>query len=291
MSKLKKALERAKIARESGDGGLFLPRTGQALPSGLSPSGRGFYPDLDGQEVKITYSRTRVQRVDRDILRKNKIFSLFKENRATDQIDALRTQILSKLKKMKGNSILVTSAHPGEGKTFTSINLGVSITQQLDRTVLVVDADLRNPWRNHFDFATDFFGVTIKKGLADYLMGRAEIEEVLLNPGIEKLTILPAGKPMPNSAEMLGSKKMEKLIIDLKTRYSGDRIVIFDSPALLACTDPLVFSHLVDGVLLVVESERTTPDDLKRVMELLKDRPLLGAVLNKSKDPVRSSYV
>jgi non-specific protein-tyrosine kinase len=126
--------------------------------------------------------------------------------------------------------------------------------------------------------------------LADYLLGNAAIEDVFVNPGIEKLTILPGGKPLSNSSELLGSKRMEELVIDLKNRYRNDRIVIFDSPAMLACTDPLVFSHLIDGVIIVVQAERTSPDDIRRVVDLLQDRPILGTVLNKSKEP-RETYV
>ena len=199
----------------------------------------------------------------------------------TYQISVLRTHVLNKLKEINGNSLLVTSANPGEGKTFTCINLGISISQELNRTVLLVDADLRNPAFHHYDFASDFFGVKIGKGLSDYLLGRLEIPELMLNPGIRKLTILPGGMPLPNSAELLGSARMEELIIEMKNRYRGDRIIIFDTPALLKCTDPLVFSHLIDGVLVVVEVEKTSPGDLKRVMELLKDKPVLGTVLNK----------
>jgi non-specific protein-tyrosine kinase len=286
MSRLKKAMKLAKEARESNKQVLEMPT--EEPPRNIANKNRKV-PN-QRQEVKVTYSRTKVQRIDRDILRKNKVVSLFKNIKVTNEIDTLRTQILAKLGEIGGNSILVTSAHPGEGKTFTSINLGVSIAQQLDRTVLIVDSDLRNPWRYHLDFANDYFAVNTKIGLADYLMGDAAVENIMLNPGIEKLTIIPGGRPLPNSAELLGSKKMEHLVFDLKNRYS-DRIVIFDSPALLACTDPLVFSHLIDGVILVVEAERTSPEDLKRVMALLKDRPVLGTVLNKSKEQGRDSYV
>jgi non-specific protein-tyrosine kinase len=290
MSKLKKALARAKASRGSNGGSVSsvqqqrsiqrggaikLPK--QLLPNDFSKGQR---------EVKVTYSRTRVQAVPKKVLERNRIFSLFKDYRVTDEIENLRTQTLAKLKEVKGNSLLVTSAHPGEGKTFTSINLGVSIAKQLDRTVLIVDTDLRNPWRTHFDFSTDFFGVSPEKGLSDYLLGNARIEDLFINPGIEKLTILPAGKPIPNSSELLGSEKMANLVVDLKQRYGHERVVIFDSPALLAFTDPIVYSQLIDGVLLVVESERTTPDDIKRVLKLLKDRPLFGTVLNKNKDNV-----
>lgn len=288
MSKLKKALERAKVARESDGGSLSVRSSVQ--PNRPNKLPKQLFPDemrRGQQEVKVTYSRTKVQDVPKKVLERNRIFSLFKDYRVTDEIENLRTQVLSKLKKVNGNSLLVTSAHPGEGKTFTSINLGVSIAKQLDRTVLIVDTDLRNPWRSHFDFATDFFGVSPEKGLSDYLLGKVNLEDLFINPGIEKLTILPAGKPISNSSELLGSDKMANLIVELKSRYGKERVVIFDSPALLAFTDPIVYSHLMDGVILVVEAERTTPDDIKRAMKLLKDRQIFGTVLNKNKDKLQ----
>lgn len=283
MSKLKKALNKAKALREETnhvEQPIPVPRT---LPLKRPVQERKIKPRQSQKELKISYKSTRIQKVDPSILRRNKIFSLFKDIRMTAQVDILRTQILNRLKEIDGNSLLVTSARPGEGKTFTSINLAVSIAQQLDRSVLLVDADLRDPWKNHCDFAGDFFGIKADAGLADYLKTDVELSEVLINPGIEKLTILPAGRALPNSAELLGSVKMEELIVEVKSRYGSERVIIFDSPALLACTDPLVFSDMIDGILLVVEAEKTTPDELNKAVQLLKDRQLLGTVFNKKR--------
>jgi non-specific protein-tyrosine kinase len=199
----------------------------------------------------------------------------------TDQINILRTQLLYKLGEINGNTLMVTSANPGEGKTFTSINLGISIAQELSRSVLLVDCDLRQPEANHFDFASDFFGVKIKQGLSDYLLGEVDLEDILLNPGIDKLTILPGGKPILNSAELLVSPRMEMLVKETKERYGKDRIIIFDSPSILTISDPLAFARFVDGILLVVETKKSTREDVKKVMNLLKDRVILGTVLNK----------
>lgn len=290
MSKLKKALQKAKETRQGYFSTNSISEKQNVHPIlesyGVKPSRRNGQKKID-----IKYSKTRVERVDRGLLKRNKILSLFKQNQTTDQVDILRTQVLAKLGEIGGNSILVTSAHSGEGKSFTSINLGVSIAQQLERTVLIVDTDLRNPWKHHADFASDFWGLHTEVGLADYLMEKVEIEDVLINPGIDKLTILPAGRPMSNSAELLGSKRMEQFIEDVKNRYGSDRICIFDSPALLRCTDPLVFAHLFDGILLVVEAEKTTAKDIQKVIRLLEGKPVIGTVFNKSKDKHQNDYV
>ena len=114
-------------------------------------------------------------------------------------------------------------------------------------------------------------------------MGQSEISELLLNPGIERLVLLPAGRPLPNSAELLGSPRMVRLVNDIKSRYTDERIIIFDCPSILSCADPMVLARYVDGILLVVEEEKTKSDDIEKTMELLKDKPVFGTLLNKSK--------
>jgi len=283
MSKIKKALDKAKVARETQTGDKF---TTQATVHSVSTAGgrigANAVPNRNALEVE--YRQTKIFNLDPDVLQKNKLFSLFKNNIMTDHFDIAKGQLLKKLDKLDGNCVMVTSAHPGEGKTFTSINLGISIAREHDRTAMIIDADLRNPWRHHRDFAHDFFSLSPDKGLVDYLEDIADISEVILNPGIKKLTIVPAGRRALNSAELLGSPRMEFMIKELKERYGNQRVILFDCPATLSCVDPVVFYHLVDGILFVVESERTTPEDLKKAMALFRDKPVLGVILNKSKD-------
>jgi protein-tyrosine kinase len=280
MSKLKKALEKAKENRgiESKD-----------FYSDVTKPQKSFSPKITDDEVcrpeiDICYSETKVKKIDENRLKKGKVISLFHDIDKIDEIKTLRTQVLNQLSVVGGNSLLITSANPCEGKTFTAINLGVSIAQELDRTVLLVDADLRKHSIHHKDFASDFFGTDMSEGLSNYLLGQAEIPDLLMNPGIERLVLLPAGRPLPNSAELLGSPRMVKLINDIKKRYLDDRVIIFDSSSLLSCADPLILSRYVDGILLIVEHEKTTTDELKKSIELLRDKPVFGTVMNKSRN-------
>ena len=277
MSKLKKALERAKKAR--GDIAANSGLEGQNRTSLLRTSPGE--PDRPSQEIKVSYSRTKVMDIDPRKLKKNKIFSHIKEDGMAEQISILKTQLINKLEEIDGNTLMVTSAHPGEGKTFMSINLAFSIAQELHRTVLLVDCDLRQPDAGHVDFTSDYFGFDVDKGLSDYLLGQVELENILLNPGIDRLTILPGGRPILNSLELLSSARMEMLVKEMKQRYGKNRIVIFDSPSILKISDPLAFSRFVDGILLVVENKRSSATDVKKVMNLLKDRVILGTILNK----------
>jgi non-specific protein-tyrosine kinase len=279
MSKLKKALEKAKEVRKQDS-------TISAKDSTkYKQTKETIYNDLKEcrPELNIQYSATRIKKIDDHVLKKGKVISLFHDLEKVDQIKTLRTQILNKLKEIGGNSILITSANPYEGKTFTAINLGVSIAQELHRTVLLVDCDLKNHSNHHKSFGKDFFGTQMDEGLSDYLLEQAELQDLLINPGIERLVLLPSGKSLPNSSEMLGSHRMETLVNDIKCRYPEDRIVIFDCSSLLSSADPLVLTRFVDGILLIVEEEKTTMEDLKKVTELLKDKPVIGTVMNKSK--------
>ena len=235
------------------------------------------------KDLYVSYSRTKVQINDPEGLRNNKIFSAFDDMEATDQIKILRVQVLRKLKEIGGNSILITSANPYEGKTFTSINLGVSIAKEFDRTVLIIDADIRRPTQRHTSFSKEFFSLKVEKGLTDYLQGDADISEILINPGIDKLTLIPGGVPVDNSPELLNSARMEQMMLEIKSRYPSDRIVIVDGPAILPFPDAMLLSRYVDGVLLVVEAEKTSGEHLKKMIQRLKDITILGTVLNKNK--------
>ncbi|MGD8837622.1 MAG: polysaccharide biosynthesis tyrosine autokinase [Desulfobacteraceae bacterium] len=281
MSKLKKALLKAKVARETGSADTFTETSAFEKQTNRNLNDK---KPRKRKELEVEYQHTKVINLDPNVLRKNKLFSLFKNNKMTDYFDIAKGQLLKKLDQLNGNCIIVTSVHPGEGKTFTSINLAISIAREHDRTVLIVDTDLRNPWRNHRDFAHDFFSLKPEKGLVDYLENDAELGDIILNPGINKLTIIPAGRRAFNSAELLSSPRMEYLVNELKTHYGNERIILFDCPASLACVDPIVFAQFIDGILFVVESDRTTNEELKKAMDLFKGNPILGVIFNKSKD-------
>ena len=120
-----------------------------------------------------------------------------------------------------------------------------------------------------------FFGFEASRGPSDYRKEGTPISDLLISPGIEKLVILPGGQPMSNSSELLGSPRMEALVKELKERYP-DRFIIFDSSSLLTCADALVFSRFIDGILIVVEAERTTRCNLERTFEMLGGKPVVG---------------
>ncbi|MFH0809871.1 MAG: AAA family ATPase [Pseudomonadota bacterium] len=218
---------------------------------------------------------TTVMEVDQARLRDNRVVSHLSDTIEADAYKALRTQLIDATLDKGHNTVFITSPMPGEGKTLTSLNLALTISLTIDQSVLLVEADLRAP------SLAGMLGVKFEKGLANYLADDVPIRELLINPGMAKLTILPAGRPLSGSTEFLSSSKMASLMAELKTRYP-DRYVIVDGPPLLVTPDALALSAQVDAVILVVETNKTRKEWITQAIDLLKGRNLLGLVLNKA---------
>ncbi len=167
----------------------------------------------------------------------------------------------------------MTSATAREGKTLVSANLAAGIAHDLDAYALLMDCDLRNPSLGQW------FSLNNGYGLADYLIGKKEIPELLLKTKVERLKVLPAGTMQDNPAELIGSAKMEALIQDFKSRYN-DLYIILDSPPLLSTVEPEVLSKFVDGILIVVRAGVTARETLKQAISSLEKEKVLGFVLN-----------
>jgi protein-tyrosine kinase len=183
-----------------------------------------------------------------------------------------------------GNLIMITSALPGEGKTFTAINLAMSIALERDRTVLLVDADVAKPG------ISDYIGRREWPGLVDYLLSdNMPLSDVLLQTDVPKLRLLPAGRRHPHSTELLASESMRRLAQELATRYP-DRVVIFDSPPLLATSEAGVLAALMGQIVMVVEAGRTTQDVIQDALGHLNPEIMTSLVLNKSYHPFGSPY-
>ncbi len=227
-------------------------------------------------ELQIKYTQTESFKVPHDELIKNRVIAGDDRSASTAEYKMLRTRV-SRLMKVNGWSTLaITSPGQSEGKTLTSINLAISMSMEVDQSVLLVDLDLKKP------SIAKKFNCYPSAGISDYFLSDIPLSDILFNPGLERFVILPGNERIVNSSEILSSLKMIQLIEEIKFRYSR-RIVIFDLPPVLLTDDALAFSPHVDAILLVVEDGKTKKNELKRAVNLLKSSNILGIVVNKAK--------
>ena len=171
------------------------------------------------------------------------------------------------------NLSMVTSALAGEGKSFTSINLAMSMAAELDRTVMLVDADVARP------SVLRVLGLPPSAGLLELLEGKAQMSDVLLRTNVEKLTILPSGSPHPRATELLASDAMVRLLDDMATRYP-DRIIIFDSPPLLLTTESRVLATHMGQIVVVVHADSTLQSTVQQALATIETCPVKMMLLN-----------
>lgn len=215
---------------------------------------------------RITKPSTEQARITRD----DPLSPAASDSTFAEQFRKIRAEIY----RMPGiRTVLVTSATQGEGKTLVAANIAVMISRDMNKKSLLLEADLRNP------VLCRYFGISNGTGLTDYLAGSAGLSDVILTIGKERLTIIPGGKPLPNSGELISSKKMSDLVRELKTAYP-DRIIIIDSPPLLETSDPLLLSSLVDGIIIVIRSGVTSRETVKQAIGPLPQDKIIGTVLN-----------
>ena len=237
---------------------------------------KGRQADIQSVPPPIVYTQTRSLDIPLSVLRACRVMAAYDRGPFVDAFKILRTQVMQRLRENNWNVLGITSPGHGEGKTLTAVNLAVSLAMETSQTVLLVDADLRSPTVH------EVFGFDECPGLADYLLDNQPIEDLLVHPGIGRFVLLPGGRAISNSTEILTSPKMLALVEELKHRYPA-RIVIFDLPPLLHTADVLAFSPYTDALLFVVEEGKTTAEQLQRALSLVKNsRPVLGTVLNKA---------
>jgi protein-tyrosine kinase len=260
MDKLEKALEKARQQRGLLHDAPLTHADARGPGANVAGIGRPFIsPPVEVDETQLESRRIvahRTRSADADVFR------------------ILRTQVLQIMNKSGYRTLAITSPYYGDGKTTIALNLALSIALDLKQTVLLVDLDLRKPNLH------EFLGIPPSAGVSDYLVNNTPIPECLKRLSFDRLSILPAGTPLDNSSELLGSPKMAALARELKARYP-DRMVIYDMPPMLNQDDALAFLPHVDATLVVVQDGVTTADDLKICLGRLGSANIIGTVLNK----------
>lgn len=284
------SLERA-MNRMGADGGLFkgpAPGMGPVVHP-PAPVQRPVTPPLTEVEAPRApvspIGRARSREVELDLARLEQagyVVGANGESRIAEEFRIIKRPVLTNIQAAgkdmtRANMVMVTSSVPGEGKTFTAINLALSIAMELDKRVLLVDADVAQPAIPHR------LGLSPGKGLLDLLSDPSvPVSECLLRTNIEKFTILPAGTPHARATELLASEAMSKLVADLHSRYP-DRVVIFDTPPLLASSESRVLATNLGQVLFVVEADRTAQATINEALATIESCPVVMTVLNKAR--------
>ncbi len=220
------------------------------------------------------YSKSRSVEISHQDLMEKKIVCISSSNAVLNHYKILRTQVQQSTRIKGCRTIMITSVGPAEGKTLTAVNLAITMARDFHEKILLVDADLKNQnIHNAMGYYSD-------KGIAAHLLDDIPLNELIVWPGIDKLTVLSGGSPVESSAELLGSPRMREMVADMKKRYD-DRYIIFDVPPLLGCADTINFVPMVDCIIITINSGKTAMKEVNRVLTLLPGEKILGFVMNR----------
>lgn len=223
---------------------------------------------------------TRHAAIDRELAEKSGALLDGEDEAAARSYKILRTQLMRRLNKGAG-LIAVTAVNAGDGKTFTSMNLALSLARDVNTRVVLIDVDLQRP------SIARYLGMQATTGLDDYLAGRAPLADLWHDIGVPRLTIVPSMGSIPDASDALRSPAMMELLDALHRQQC---VAIFDLPPLLMGDDVLAITPHLDGVLLVV-GERSTPRAaLASARAVLSDMNVLGVVLNRSSEREHAKY-
>lgn len=224
--------------------------------------------------------------LDKAALHDNLVLPQLQDAGALRAYKILRTRVLRRLEANQWHSFALTGVTAGEGKTLTAVNLAIALAQDVNTWVALVDLDLQRPRVAEYLGMRNTHG---EKGLGDYLLGNATFENIVYQPDIERLAVIPNFTPVTNSSETLTSPRMAELMQALEAE-APRRILIFDMPPVLAADDVLAFAPQIDGLLLVVAEGTTDRNSLRRAKEVLAEMNLLGVVLNRSAERNDAAY-
>ena len=195
----------------------------------------------------------------------------------------LRTRLLQRMTANQWHALAITGAGSGQGKTVTAINLAITLAQDPNTAVFLVDLDLQRPK------IAEYLGMHCAKGLGEYLLGEASIEDVIYTPNIDRLAVIPNTRTFEHSSDLLSGQRMLDLAQYLNAEQPR-RIVIYDMPPLLLSDDVLTFAPNTDGLLMVVSEGATARGQLEKSKELLAEMNLIGVVLNRSMERNDGAY-
>jgi non-specific protein-tyrosine kinase len=276
---LGKAVEKARKSRHSNSKVYPLSKKSVRKAEGTakaatdkskSPSVASATPEWEAPE----YSKTRRIDINRDKIRENRCVSLMADTPNGGLYDVLRAQVQFAAGEYDLRTIMVTSAEPGDGKTLTCINLACAFAKSHHQTVLLVDADLKKQQVHRY------LGINSPYGLVNYLRDDRSIEQCLVWPGIDKIVLISGTETLQESSELASSPMMNAFIQDVRNRYE-DRFVFLDTPPVLAGADTMAIAKLVDGIILVAQTGKTSKENFLKSVDLLPQEKIIGVVMNR----------
>lgn len=280
MERIKEAIEKARSSEQVIGG---QRRAAVSVVRGDVAQAHEFSTVAPDAPLDIKYTQTRVVQPDPAHLESHRIIAHQKIHPNSWSFDTLRTQVLQRMDENGWRVLAITSPTLGSGKTVVAINLAISIAQQTQRTALLVDFDLRRP------SVAKYLGLTAKVSLNDVLQGGSDVAEAMVNPGFERLVVLPALQPADRPSELLASPKVSGLLSELRDRYA-DRVLVLDLPPVLAADDVMAVLPQVDCVLLVIGSGTSSEKEIEEAQRRLSKVPLVGVVLNMDASAVTHAY-
>ena len=282
MSSLRTALERAKKLQQAAS--QSRDATARAAEAAAVKGGA-----RAGSEGLISIGALRRVPANEETIKGNRILTRGMRGPAEVAYRMLRTRLMQKMRANGWRILGVSSISQNEGKTFTAINLAISIAAEVDQEAVLVDLDLRRPSIH------TYLGIETREftGLPKYLRGGVqELRNLLICPGIDRLGCLLSAEPLEQPSDLLASAYGKRLFDELRGRLAPNVVVIVDLPPLLAVDDALAVAPMLDGLLLVVAEGQARRDDIAEARPLLQEFNLIGTLLNKSveKDSKRQYY-
>lgn len=235
-----------------------------------------------GPEANVAAATQTISSVELDIQGNSKLVSYFDpQSIASEQYRALKTKVFQLHQARGCKRLLVTGAGTSDGKTMTAINLALTMAQEINFKVLLIDGDLRRP-------AVDRrLGISVPLGLSDYLSEKCSMEQMIYGSQLQNFYVVPAGSIPNNPAELLNSQRMRSFMTYVSDGFDW---VVLDSPPVAAVSDADILASMTDGVLVVVRALQTPAHLLENTMEALKGRNILGIVLNSHQDDKVNHY-
>jgi non-specific protein-tyrosine kinase len=277
--KLQKALDKSRVKRKQKDtpSANSGARTTTAQTNEQEPMAPPIHPPAP------VYHRSMAMQADPEVVKANRCICIEPDAPEGAAYKILRTRIQEQAASHDRRIVMVTSPTPGDGKTLTCVNLALTMARAYDQTVMVADCDL-----NRQDVHKTF-GIDSPSGIYDHLADGTPMEDIIVWPGIDKLSFISGGRPVGNGAEVLGSLRMKSLVAEMKSRYP-DRIVLLDTAPILGGADTLELAPLVDCIILVVAEGKTNMKDVFKALEMLPEDKLVGFVMNRQREETPHAY-